>query len=279
MDCPVEVVPIWLGSGTPVELMQMQERDPAIGDLVVLKSKHDDKTPWSDVWCKNSEVIGLWTQWEILHLRNQLLYWKWIDKMGREVFQLVASTEIRRRIFSELHGQKYAGHLGRDRTTRAVRNRFYWPNMGKDLKRWCLDCYSCTNAKPGPGRRCATIQHIGAYQPMSVMAVDIPGPLVTTRNGNNYIIVCGDYYTKWKEAFAVLDHQAMTVADKLVTEVLSDQGHEFESQLFKCMCLLLGIDKTKTCPYNPKSDGRYNRSLLTMLALFVNENHDDWHRA
>ena len=84
--------------------------------------------------------------------------------------------------------------------------------MGKDLKRWCLDWDSCTNAKPGPGRR-------RAYQPMSVMAVDIPGHLVTTRNGNNYIIVCGDYYTKWKEAFAVLDHQAMTVADKLVTKV------------------------------------------------------------
>ena len=86
LDCPVKVVPIWLGSGTRAELMQMQERDPAIGDLVVLKSKRDDKPPWSDVRCKNTEVIGLWTQWEILHLRNQLLYWKWIDKMGREIF-------------------------------------------------------------------------------------------------------------------------------------------------------------------------------------------------
>ena len=289
VDCPVEVVPNWLGSWTRVELKQMQERDPAIGELVALKNEHDDKPPRSDVRCMNSEVIGLWTQWEILHLRNQLLYRKWIDKMGREIFQLVAPTEIRRRIFSELHGQKYAGHLGRDRTTSAVRNRFYWPNMGKDLKRWCRECDSCAKAKPGPGRGRAPIQHIGAYQPMSVMAVDILGPLVTTRNGNNYIIVCGDYYTKWKEAFAVPDHQAMTVADKLVTEVFlrlgfpaqlhSDQGREFESQLFKCMCSMLGIDKTRTCPYNPKSDGmieRYNRSLLTMLSLFVNENHDDW---
>ena len=161
--------------------------------------------------------------------------------------------------------------------------------MSKDLKRWCRECDSCAKAKPGPGRGRAPIQHIGAYQPMSVMAVDILGPLVTTRNGNNYIIVCGDYYTKWKEAFAVPDHQAMTVADKLVTEVFlrlgfpaqlhSDQGREFESQLFKGMCSLLDIDKTRTCPYNPKSDGmieRYNRSLLTMLSLFVNENHDDW---
>ena len=161
--------------------------------------------------------------------------------------------------------------------------------MGQDLKRWCRECTSCARAKPGPGLGRAPIQHISAYQPMSMMAVDILGPLTTTDNGNNYIIVCGDYFTKWKEAFAVPDHQALTVADKLVTEVFlrfgfpaqlhSDQGREFESQLFKGMCALLGIDKTRTCPYNPKSDGmieRYNRSLLTMLSHFVNENHTNW---
>ena len=83
--------------------------------------------------------------------------------------------------------------------------------------------------------------------------------------------------------------EALTVADKLVTEVFlrfgfpaqlhSDQGCEFESQLFKGMCALLGIDKTRTCPNNPKSDGMiecYNRSLLTMLSHFVNENHTNW---
>ena len=78
--------------------------------------------------------------------------------------------------------------------------------MGQDLKRWCRECTNCARAKPGPGLGRAPIQHISAYQPMSVMVVDILGPLTTTDNGNNYIIVCGDYYTKWKEAFAVPDH-------------------------------------------------------------------------
>ena len=176
-------------------------------------------------------------------MKEGLLYRKWLDKMGREISQLIAPREIRQKIFSELHGQRYAGHLGRVRTIGAVRSRFYKPNMVKDLKRWCRECDSCARAKPDPGRGRALIQHISAYQPMSVMAVDILGPLVTSRNGNNYIIVCGDYYTKWKEAFAVPDHQAVTVDDKLVTVVFlrlgfpsqlhSDQGREFESQLFK----------------------------------------------
>jgi hypothetical protein len=61
-----------------------------------------------------------------------------------------------------------------------------------------------------------------------------------------YIIVTGVYFTKWQEAFAVPNHTALTVADKLVPEVFcrlgcpiqihSDQGREFESDLFKAAC-------------------------------------------
>ena len=284
-----EVVPNWLKTWTKEELMEMQQKDSSISEILALRMALQEKPPRTEIHSVHADVIRLWSQWELLLVKEGLLYRKWLNKFGREMLQLVAPREVRRTVFQELHAQRYAGHLGRDRTIAAVRNRFCWPNMGQDLKRWCRECTSCARAKPGPGLGRAPIQHISAYQPTSVMAVDILGPLTTTDNGNNYIIVCGDYYTKWKEAFAVPDHRALTVADKLVTEVFlrfgfpaqlhSDQGREFESQLFKGMCALLGIDKTRTCPYNPKSDGmieRYNRSLLTMLSHFVNENHTNW---
>ena len=89
--------------------------------------------------------------------------------------------------------------------------------------------------------------------------------------------------------FAIPNHNAATVADKLVQEVFlrfgfpsqihTDQGPEFESHLFKEMCKLLGIEKSRTCPYNPKSDGlieRFKRTLITMLFMFVDTNQKDW---
>ena len=98
-----------------------------------------------------------------------------------------------------------------------------------------------------------------------------------------------DYFSKWVESFAVVNHTALSVADKLVTEVFcrfglptqihSDQGREFESELFAGVCKLLGIEKTRTCPYRPQSDGlveRTNRSLIQMLSIFVNQNRNDW---
>ena len=58
---------------------------------------------------------------------------------------------------------------------------------------------------------------------------------------------------------------AQTVADKLVVEfftryecpqrICTDQGREFQSDLFKILCLKFGIRQTRTSPYRPNSDG------------------------
>ena len=59
----------------------------------------------------------------------------------------------------------------------------------------------------------------------------------------------------------------------------TDQGVQFESNLFQEVCRLLQIQKTRTTPYHPQSDGmieRNNRTILTMLSAFVNEHQNDW---
>jgi len=85
------------------------------------------------------------------------------------------------------------------------------------------------------------------------------------------------------------DIEAATVAKILVEEVVtrfgiqniihSDQGRQFEGKLFHEMCQLLRIEKTRTTPYHPQSDGmveRFNRTLTTMLSAYVNENQTNW---
>jgi transposase InsO family protein len=83
--------------------------------------------------------------------------------------------------------------------------------------------------------------------------------------------------------------EARTVAKIIVEEVIarfgvpcfihSDQGRQFESNLFKEMCVLLGIGKTRTNPYHPKSDGmveRFNKTLEAMLSAYVGDHQRDW---
>ena len=59
---------------------------------------------------------------------------------------------------------------------------------------------------------------------MCCISIDIFGALTLTENGNEYIIVLGDYYSKWVDAWAVPNHTAQTVADKVVVEFFTTFG-------------------------------------------------------
>ena len=73
-----------------------------------------------------------------------------------------------------------------------------------------------------------------------------------------------DYFTKWTEVYAIPNQKAVTVATKVVDEFMatfgvplqinSDQGRNFVSAVFKEICNLLGIKKTRTTPLHPQSD-------------------------
>ena len=47
--------------------------------------------------------------------------------------------------------------------------------------------------------------------PFERIATDIAGPFPVTENGNKYILVVADYFTKLTEAYAIPDTQAITV--------------------------------------------------------------------
>ena len=55
--------------------------------------------------------------------------------------------------------------------------------------------------------------------PMEVVTVDIMGPLPESKNRNAYILVAGDYFTTWMEAYAITNEEATTVAEKFVDDL------------------------------------------------------------
>lgn len=117
---------------------------------------------------------------------------------------------------------------------------------------------------------------------MQIVAMDILGPLPVSAAGNKYILVFGEYFTKWIEAFAIPDQESETIARCFVDQFVcrfsiphqlhSDQGRNFESAILADTCKLLGVDKTRTTPYHPSSDGfveRFNRSMMDMVSKMI----------
>ena len=115
---------------------------------------------------------------------------------------------------------------------------------------------------------------------------DIVGPLPTTDRHHVYILVVSDYFTKWVEAYVLEDQTTYTVFFNEFTsrfgvprETHSDQGRNFESQLFVELCKLLEISNTRLAPYHPQSDGlveRFNQTLQQILKTLVSKARDEW---
>ena len=148
--------------------------------------------------------------------------------------------------------------------------------------------YIASRKIPSPKQR-ASLGTSSAGYPTQTMTVDILGPLPESVAGNSCIMVVGDYFPHWMEAFAIPNQEATTVAEKLVEEVFmrfsipeqlhSDQGRQCESNLLTEICRLLNIQKNRTTPYHPQSDDlveRFSRTLLDMLATCTKDHPFDW---
>ena len=124
---------------------------------------------------------------------------------------------------------------------------------------------------------------------MERIAIDILGPLPETPRKNKFTLVVSDYFAKLTESYPIPNQEATTVAEKLMSEFIcrfgvprqlhSDQGTNFESNVFAEVCKLLDIEKTHSTPLHPQSDGqveRFNKTIIEMLRGKIKEDQKDW---
>jgi hypothetical protein len=86
--------------------------------------------------------------------------------------------------------------------------------------------------------------NVGA--PFERIAINVAGPFPRSNQGNHYLLMAMDYFTKWPEAYAIPNQKALTVAEALVTnffccfsiprELQSDEGRNFEPHLLQKFC-------------------------------------------
>jgi hypothetical protein len=62
------------------------------------------------------------------------------------------------------------GHQGCDRTTHLIRERFYWPGMTTDIKKWLNQSANCIKRKEEPS--IASMVNIETTQPLELVCID-----------------------------------------------------------------------------------------------------------
>ena len=122
--------------------------------------------------------------------------------------QLVVPRAFRERLLTEAHAGVTSGHFGQARTLGRLRSHYYWPGMSVDVNVFCRKCSTCAQSKDPPRKSKAPMGTIRASAPFSVMAMDIMGPFPVTSRGFRYILVVGDYFSKWLELIPLMQMTA-----------------------------------------------------------------------
>jgi transposase InsO family protein len=162
--------------------------------------------------------------------------------------------------------------------------------MRKDVEEYVKKCAKCQmNKTLKPRKRVKMEITTTARHPFEKCALDIVGPLTETVSGNRYILTFQDDLSKFIMAIPISQQDAETVAMEYVlnivlkfgapAQILTDQGSNFLSELFKNVCEMLRIRKIQTTAFHPESNGgleRSHRVLAEYLRHYVREDQTNW---
>lgn len=205
--------------------------------------------------------------------------------------RVVVPRVLRTAVLHSQHGAPLAMHNGFIRTLAAVKARFFWNGLTKDVRAWVDGCLSCQRRKPPRPLRDGAAQIMPATAPFQRISLDFVGPFPLSEAGNRWLMtaVCG--FTRWTFACPLPDKTSEAVCnalyEKIITvhsvpeQILSDREKSLVSSGVRLLCDRLNIRKIQTSGDNPQCNGqveRFHSYLAAQLTMVVNKHKTDWER-
>ena len=168
------------------------------------------------------------------------------------------------------------GHFGREAVFRRLFNDgFWWPSMRSQIQAHLRSCDPCTRyvvVRSGfhPAR------FITAAGPLHHVQVDTSVHLPESPEGFTALLVCIDVFSGFLILRAMKDTSAATVAQHLwdIFSILgfpkilqSDNGSEYVNDILRALVTITGMEHRFIAPYNPRADGKVERSIRTVTMI------------
>ncbi len=199
---------------------------------------------------------------------------------------LLVPAPLRRSVLIAAHDS--LGHGGIGATRALINKHFTWPNMKKDITDYIDACNTCKLNNRGGGTKLPLCEPQVITERFEKLAIDVVGPLPTTKRHYRYILTCIDLATSFPIAIPMRTYTAAETAQALLSiiscfgsplAILSDQGANFLSTTLSLLYQKLNIARITTSPYRPQSNGtleRFHATLKAMLWKSLHNQQQDW---
>ena len=294
-DCEVQAVEtrqMKKRKETPIRPLQVPSPIAEVSAEEFLIRQKGDKT-LKPFWEKAENKTKEDSKYEFI-VKNKFLYRKRLDddRFSNQQDQLIVPVCCRVDVLKMAHDGLMAGHQGIRRTYDRVRSHFYWPGMQADVTRFCRSCDVCQRTLPKGKVTKVPLGRMPLIDtPFKRIAMDLVGPIhPASDRGHRYILTVMDYATRYPEAVALTNIDTITVSEALVdiyarlgvpSEILTDMGTQFTSDLMREVSRLLSIKQLTTTVYHPICNGmteKFNGTLKLMLKRMCAERPKDWDR-
>jgi hypothetical protein len=277
-DKGYNAMPAGAGQLKTVDVVKAQHEDSVISRVLqLLKTGH--KPSVTEIRRETPQVRKYLYKWHQLNVskKNGILYHK---------EQLVLPHKFKGMVYSELHEEM--GHLGVERVLDLARQRFFWPNMRRDIEHFVHHVCRCLKQKQPNRHTVAPLQPIVTTAPFQLISIDFVH-LEQSSGGYQYILVVVDHFTKYSQAYPTKNKSGVTAADKIFNDFIQRFGFPEKSTMTWAgisrtifsngIEQLSGVTHSRTTPYHPQGNGiveRMNRTLLGMLRTLPESYKSKW---
>ena len=184
--------------------------------------------------------------------------------------RVIVPAGMQAKVLSQIH----EGHQGVMKCRARARQSVWWPGLSTAIETFVQNCHTCAEARRNPSEPLQSTPF--PEFPWDKVACDL-----CEVNGKSYLVVV-DYFSRYIEVAQLTSTTSAKVISTLdgffsshgiPRELVSDNGPQFSSPLFRSFAEDLGFRHRTSSPRFPQSNGEAERAVQTAKQL-ITKNSD-----
>ena len=225
-----------------------------------MKELHDNDPDFSEAWreCRAPNLTDHISKYDEYFIQEGMLF--------KGIQLCIPRSSMRLNLIKEKHSGGLARHFGIDKTLSLLKEKYYWPQMYKDVQKFVKSCGVCQVEK-------GVSQNTGLYTPITVLEkpwtdirMDFVLGLPKIVKGYDSIFIVVDRFSKMDhfipcEKTSNTEHVVELFFKEIVRlhgvprSVISDRDSKFFGYFWKTLWKKMGTELKFSSTFHPQIDG------------------------